>query len=193
MNVSQASDASKNFGLTEPEFNELCAKLKKGNELLFETTFMTHFEKAMIYLTKVNGASQNDAYDVVMNVLIEFRKRILDDKVKYGNLKFMFTQMCVQRYKREKSAKWNVDDYFYVSQYESEAIDEEVFSLLEESMTRLGDQCRNIIADIYYLRKSYKNLEEKYNTTAANLRKQKERCMTKLKMNLRQLLKRTQG
>lgn len=192
MNINQASDTSKNFGLTKAEFNRLCVRLKEGDELLFETTFMTHFEQAMNYLKKVNGALHNDAYDIVMNVLIEFRKRILDDKVKYGNLKFMFTQMCVQRYKRQKTDKWNVDDYFYVSQYETNVIDEEMFTMLEEAMNELGDRCRKIIEEIYYLRSSYKSLEQKYNIAASNLRKQKERCMTKLKMNLRQLLNRAQ-
>jgi len=189
MNKSVKDDISlKNFGLTESEFDDLFNKLRNGDELLFETTFLTHFEPAMKYLMNSTGAIHDDAYDVTMNVLIEFRKRILDGKVKYGNLKFMFTQMCVQRYKREKSKKLDVDDYTYFNQYEDYVIDEEVYTLLDKSMSKIGEQCRKIIEDVYYSKISYKVLAEKYMITAANLRKQKERCMTKLKMNLRQSL-----
>jgi len=183
----KGDDSLKNFGLTALEFDDLCIKLQEGNELLFETAFMTHFELAMKYLMRKNGATHNDAYDVVMDVLIEFRKRILDNKVKYGNLKFMFTQMCVQRYKREKSKKLDVEEYAHIIQHES-FIDEEVFTLLDKAMDKLGEQCQKIIRDVYHTKISYKKMEKKYKKTAANLRKQKERCLTKLKMNLRQSL-----
>lgn len=191
MKAKDKGDVSlKNFGLTESEFKELSEKLNNGNELLFETTFMTHFELAMTYLMNTNGASHDDAYDIVMNVLIEFRKRILDGKVKYGNLKFMFTQMCVQRYKREKAKKLDTEEYTYISQYEEHVIDEEVYELLDKSMDKLGERCQQIIEAVYYSKISYKLLAEQYEVTAANLRKQKERCMTKLKMNLRQAINR---
>ena len=184
----KGSDLSKNFGLTESEYNDLYNKLNSGDELLFEVTFMTHFEPAMKYLMNMNGASHDDAYDVVMNVLIEFRRRILDGKVKYGNLKFMFTQMCVQRYKREKGKKLDVTEYGYLSEYQDEPIDEELYQLLDKAMDKLGERCQQIIQDVYYAKTAYKVLEKKYKTTAANLRKQKERCITKLKMSLRQSL-----
>ena len=187
-NRDKGDDFLKNFGLTEEEYIELCHKMQQGNELLFETTFMTHFELAMKYLVHSHGAIHDDAYDVVMNVLLEFRKRILDGKVKYGNLKFMFTQMCVQRYKREKAKKLDTEEYVYISQYEDPVIDEEVYELLDKSMDRLGERCKKIIEDIYYSRLAYKALEEKYQATAANLRKQKERCLSKLKLSIRQSL-----
>lgn len=191
MDKSVKDDSSmKNFGLTEAEFTELYDKLISGDELFFETTFMTHFKPAMKYLMNTHGAIHDDAYDIVMNVLIEFRKRVIDGKVKYGNLKFMFTQMCVQRYKRDKGKKLDTEHYAYLNQYEDHVIDEEAFTLLDNAMNKIGEQCRQIIEDVYYGKIAYKVLSEKYKVTAANLRKQKERCLTKLKMNLRQSLNR---
>ena len=178
----------KNFGLSFEEFEHLVEQLRSGNESLFETTFLRHFEMAMNYLKTKLNANRDNAYDVTMNVMIEFRARIIEGKVKYGNLQFIFTKMCSQRYMRMMGKKLDVDEYSYISQHEDKAIDEETYELLDKSMNKMGETCQNIIQDIYYKKLSYKELEEKYDKKASSLRKQKERCITKLKMLLRQAL-----
>ncbi len=177
----------KNFGLSEGKFNEMVELLIQGNETIFEKAFLNHFERTMQYLVNKNGASQEVAYDITMNTLLEFRKRILLRKVSYGNLNFLFTQMCSQRFKREMSKKVDHDTYNQVNSSEA-TFDEDMFVLLEKTMLKLGENCQSLIQDVYYNKLSYKDMEIKYDKASATLRKQKERCITKLKMLIRQNL-----
>lgn len=178
----------KNFGLSFEEFEDLVEELRKGNESLFETTFLRHFEMAMNYLKSKLSADRDNAYDVTMNVMLEFRSRLIEGKVKYGNLQFIFTKMCSQRYMRMMGKKLDVDEYTYINKHEDKPIDEETFQLLDKSIEKMGDACKKIIHDIYYKKLNYKDLEQKYDKSSSSLRKQKERCITKLKMLLRQSL-----
>lgn len=179
---------SKNFGLTEIQFNKMTIELMQGKESLFEKAFLNHFDRSMKYLINKNGSDKEIAYDITMNTLLEFRKRLLQGKVKYGNLNFLFTQMCSQRYKREMSKKIDNDTYNQVNSNDP-SFDEEMFELLDNTMEKLGTDCQSIIKDVYYNKISYKDLESKYSKATTALRKQKERCITKLKMLIRQKLK----
>jgi len=180
--------SKQNFDLSESQFEELLQEMQNGNEILFEQTFLAHFEYAMKYLMNKHKASRDNAYDVVMNVMIEFRNRLLDGKIRYGNLSFMFSQMCTQRYRRQMGHKLDVEDYTYQSSIEETTIDEETFEALDSALEKLGENCQKIIKDVYFNKKSFKDLAKAYDTAAATLRKQKERCITKLKMLLRQKL-----
>lgn len=178
---------TKNFGLTEDQFTEMIGALNQGSERLFEQAFLNHFDRSMNYLITKNGADREVAYDITMNTLLEFRKRMIQGKVKYGNLNFLFTQMCSQRYKREMGKKIDHDTYQQVN-LEDETFDEETFALLDKTMEKMGEECQSLIQDVYYNKLSYKDMESKYSKASAALRKQKERCITKLKMLIRQNL-----
>ena len=188
VDIKDSGKSKQNFDLSEAQFEELLFEMKAGNEILFEQTFLAHFEYAMKYLMNKHKASRDNAYDVVMNVMIEFRQRILDNKIRYGNLTFMFSQMCTQRYRRQMGQKLDVEDYTYQSQIPETSIDEDTFLALDDALEKLGENCQKIVKDIYYNQKSFKDLEIMYGTAAATLRKQKERCITKLKMLLRQII-----
>lgn len=177
----------KNFGLTEIQFATMIEELIQGHETLFEKAFLNHFDRSMKYLINKNGANKEVAYDITMNTLLEFRKRLLQGKVKYGNLNFLFTQMCSQRYKREMSKKIDNETYQQVNA-DDPTFDEEMYELLDKTIQKLGADCQSLIKDVYYNKISYKDLESKYSKAITALRKQKERCITKLKMLIRQNL-----
>ena len=178
---------TKNFGLSEDQFNVMIDDLIQGKENLFEQAFLNHFERSMNYLINKNGAGKEEAYDITMNTLLEFRKRLLEGKVSYGNLNFLFTQMCSQRYKREKGKKIDNETYEQVNS-DTPTFDEETYQLLDEALSKMGDNCQSLIQDVYYNKLSYKVMESKYSKAMTALRKQKERCITKLKMLIRQKL-----
>ena len=180
--------ASKNFGLSEDQFYTMINELHSDGEKLFEQAFLNHFERSMNYLINKNGAERETAYDITMNTLLEFRKRLVQGKVKYGNLNFLFTQMCSQRYKREMGKKIDHETYQQVNS-EDQEFDEETFVLLDKTIQKMGTECQSLIQDVYYNKLSYKDMESKYSKASAALRKQKERCITKLKMLIRQNLK----
>ncbi len=185
--VEKNNLSEKNFGLSEKQFEVMISDLNNSNDKLFEQAFLNHFERSMKYLINKHNAENNVAYDVTMNTLLELRKRIIQGKVSYGNLNFLFTQMCVQRYKRLMGKKVDFDRYQKVNTNDEE-FDDEMFDLLDEALGKMGEECRAIIKDVYYNKIAYKTLESKYSKTAAALRKQKERCIIKLKMLIRQNL-----
>ena len=178
---------NRNFGLSEIHYNEMAIKLKQGNEKLFEQAFLNHFERSMSYVIKKFNAEKEIAYDITMNTLLELRKRIIQGKVQYGNLNFLFTQMCAQRYKREMGRKIDNDTYTQVNSNNQE-FEEETYEILDQVLSKMGEDCKSIIQDVYYNKTAYKEMETKYAKSASALRKQKERCITKLKMLIRQKL-----
>lgn len=185
--------AHKNFNLLESEFNELKLELQSGNEELFKQVFLSHFDYALNYVINKFNAEYNLAYDISMNTLLEFRHRIIKDKVSYGNLNFLFTQMCSQRYQRSmaKNIKKVAISRGVENSIEDNSapdLSEEMIAHLDKAMEMMGENCQEILRKIYYENLSYNTLESIYNKKAATLRKQKERCMTYLKMLIRKTL-----
>ncbi len=172
----------KNFGLTEVNFNVLLEELNNGNDALFEKVFLTHFQACQIYLIRNYNASKEDAYDATMNTLLEFHDRLKGGKVKYGNLRFLFTRMACQVYikwiKKEKVKESIID--FNLQDAPNE-LDEESFKILDKAWENLGEQCKNLLKGFYYKDISLNHIAESMQKSHAATRKQKQRCVQKLR------------
>jgi|GEM_PF-2103703 len=169
---------SKNFNLTEKSFNDLVTKLKHGDESVFEHVFLSHMNDCISFIKNKFKIDHEVAYDVSMDALIAFRKKLIGDKIKYGNLRFLFTQMASQLYlkqikKEEKQSHVTsiFEDYNY----------EEDLNILEKALDKMGEGCIELIKLNFYEKLSLKEIAEIQSKTAVALRKQKQRCLTKLK------------
>lgn len=185
--------AQKNFNLLEQEFLLLKKELQSGNESLFKQVFLSQFEYSLNYVIKKYNAEYDVAYDITMNTLLEFRNRIIKDKISYGNLSFLFTQMCSQRYQRamksnNKVTKISKHIERSLTDTDDSSISSEMIEQLDIAMDKMGENCKDILMKFYYENMSYKSLESVYNKNASALRKQKERCVTYLKMLIRKSL-----
>lgn len=171
---------SKNFGLSETAFEQLLLQLQKGEHQLFENIFLNHFRDCMHYVINKCKAPQEDAYDVTMETLLDFRKRLIAGKIQYGNLKFLFTQMAIQKYlkwiKKEKQQPKLTETI--VDPLED---DTEDLQLLEKSWGKLGDQCQDLLKGFYYQNTPLNQLAEVLQKTPAAIRKQKQRCVDRLR------------
>ncbi len=172
----------KNFGLTEPIFNELLVNLQKGEDDLFEQLFLSHFEDCMKYLQRTYRASHEDAYDATMETMLEFLKRMKAGKVVYGNLRFLFTQMASQVYLKwlKKERPKSQLDGLEVA-IETDEIDEETLQVLHKSWEGLCVDCKAILKNFYYDGISLKAMAGRLEKSPAALRKQKQRCVEKLR------------
>lgn len=180
------SETDKNFGLTEIQFNKMVRLLKQGDESLFRHVFLSHFDSCMAYLKNKCSATHEDAYDASMDTLVEFHKRLLADKVSYGNLRFLFTRMAVQIYwKWIKKENLNKDLEGFDLGEELPQLDAETLMILNKAWEKLGDNCREILQAFYYESTNLKELAEKMEKSHAALRKQKERCVTVLRSNFK--------
>jgi RNA polymerase sigma factor (sigma-70 family) len=185
------SAPAKNFGLRPEEFDNLVAQLKVGDETLFQTIFLAHFEDCMKYLTNKFGIQQSIAYDMTMDALILFRRKLLEGKIGYGNIRFLFTQMACQLYLKSINKKATHTDISeagdLIEQEQDDLFDDESLGLLDQAWDQLCEDCRGLLKRFYYHKATLKEIAEEQQKTAAALRKQKQRCVEKLRKHFNEL------
>lgn len=178
------SQADKNFGLTEAEFNRLAESLSQGDQRLFERVFLTHYKECLNYLMTKDGVPHEEAYDLTMDTLIRFRDLIIAKKITYGNLRYLFTRMARQAYlrgqKKTDRTTCMTDVCLELAEDEPELSPEE-FDLLGRAFKSLGEDCRALLRSFYYLKRSLKDIAVEENRSPAAVRKQKSRCVTTLR------------
>ena len=176
-----------NFGLKKADFDQLESDLQGGNEKLFETIFVQHFESCRSYLMRECSAQSDDAYDVTVETIIKFRQMLVENKIQYGNLRFYFTKMAKDAYLKiiAKNKKMPVGELVENeadrAEESTEAFDEEQTIALEKSWAQLGDDCRNLLRQHIQEGFQLKEIAQAMAQSEVNMRKRKERCMTKLK------------
>ncbi|MFK8004938.1 MAG: RNA polymerase sigma factor [Saprospiraceae bacterium] len=178
------SNTQKNIGLTEGKFNQLVHDLQNGNELLFEKIFVSFFKKNQNILKAKYNASHEDAYDCVMWALLRMRQMLIEGKISYGNLNNYFIRMSVTRYIKTNSRKKEYSMEIVPEPEESEAstFDDETMTQLEKAWAKLGPPCKELLKGFYYDKLELKKLTEILNdSSTANTRKRKERCLKKLR------------
>ena len=168
-----------NFGLTEGSFKELCTKLKEGDETIFELIFLKHFDDCVQFLKRKYKIDHTTAYDVSMDTILEFRQKLIQEKIKYGNLRFLFTSMAGQIYLKTIRSRKN--DENLTSLFESENLEDD-FIILEKALSDLGEGCQKLLKQNIYDGLELKEIAFLYGKTAAAIRKQKERCVGRLKL-----------
>lgn len=180
----------KNFGLSAEEFAELLDSLREGDNRLYEQIFLRHFEECRYYLCQYDGATPEEAYDIVMEVMLRFHDMLLTGKAKYGNLRYLFTLMAHQDYARSKKGGNRLREL----QPEQKELPDEVvgfsqeeYNILYRAFRSLGRNCRSLLEAFYFTRRNLKEVAEDQGRSATAVRKQKSRCMAKLRQNFHHL------
>lgn len=174
----------RNFGLGEEEFDRLLDELKNGKETLFEEIFLKNFQDTCLYLKNKCNIHYDRAYDITMNTLLEFRIRLMDDKVVYGNLRFLFRQMAYHNFVktvREQNKFEKFRSLKKVRTLGASRIDSTMFELLDKAYEMLSVGCRSLLDKFYFLGESYEQLAHDEDLSYGAIRKRKERCLSKLK------------
>ena len=172
----------KNFGLTEQGFKDLLYGLQNGDDILFEQVFLTHFNDCRIFLMRKYKASAENAYDVTMDTLLLFYNGLKSGKIVYGNLRFLFTQMAGQVYLKwiKKDHLVELPEYLDIED-DTEQFDETTLIILNKAMENLETEEQSLLKAFYYEGISLKNIAQQWNKNPAAVRKQKQRCVEKLR------------
>lgn len=179
---SMGKKLEQNFGLSELEFERMAAALRAGDKSMFEFVFLAHFAACRRYVCKTYGASLEDAYDATMDTLMEFHHRLAEGKIQYGNLRYLFTKMAGQRYQRSQRA-WSEAQSIPADALASEnTLAHEADSILEKAWDKLCEECRRVLKDFYYDKKNLNVLAEEMGKDHSAMRKQKQRCVDKLRV-----------
>ena len=182
--LKNRKESKSNFGLTEDEFNEVLNQLKAGNEDLFLKIFVTHFQECRFYLIDKFGVTKEKSYDICMDTLVEFRSKLLSNKIKFGNLRFLFTRMAVNNFLDEtkKAQKVNEAIEVFMDQKGADVSEtHEYFDLLKKAINSLSDDQKSLVEALFYSQKDLKEIAEEQNVSYANIRKMKQRVLTKLR------------
>lgn len=178
----------KNFGLSPNDFERLVYDLKRNEAGFFKTVFLKHFRECMAFLQRQNGASSDDAYDATMDALIQFRRLLVEGKLRYGNLRYLFTKMASQIYLKNKK-KFQVQEMeisdMEMVEPDSAGEDQENIALLNTAWAELGPNCQELLKLHYYGQMKLAEIATHKNKTPAAIRKQKERCIEQIRSILR--------
>lgn len=176
-------ELAKNFQLSENQFEDLLMKLHEGDNALFKQVFTAHASDCIQYLKVTYRAEHDEAYDAMLDTMISFRQRLVDGKVKYGNLRFLFLQMASQHFVRLQTQKSKTvsTDQFEDSIEEEVNITEGQLKMLESAWTQLGDLCRQLLKMNFYDGLKLNEIALKMEKSDVAIRKQKERCLEQLK------------
>ncbi|MEL7249500.1 MAG: hypothetical protein AAFO03_13825 [Bacteroidota bacterium] len=180
---SQKNLEAKNFGLSPDDFQLLLEELWSGRDELYQRVFLSHFKDCLTFLKKQYRASHQDAYDASMDTLLIFCDRLKRGRIKYGNLRFLFTQMAGQVYLKNnrqntKYADW--PDHLDMSTETTENIPDDALKAFEKAWPQLGEPCRGLLKAFFYDKQKLKDIAQRQARSEVALRKQKQRCMGKL-------------
>ena len=185
----QGAKPGQNFGLLEDEFEEMVKELKNGNEFLFEKVFLAQFKVCMKYLMNRYNIGHDQAYDVSMDALLKFRKRLLEGKISYGNMRFLFTRMASQFLSNSSKNHTVFIDEYEEKPDDNNPVDDDVLDALDKAWSQLCDECRKILDNFYYKRISLKSLAAGIGKSETALRKRKQRCLEKLRVQFKYYFK----
>lgn len=174
------SASNQNFGLTKSDFEAVVEKLKGGDESLFETIFLAHFEDCMTYLKSTFKCIHEVAYDTTMDTLVEFRHKILCDKISYGNLKYLFTRMACNAYIKTTVKENKLKEIFLQADEDFEIFEEQLASL-KKAWNEISAEEKKLLEKYYYLDIPLNKIAELDKKSDASLRKQKQRAVEKLR------------
>lgn len=192
----QRDQPKKNFGLTSEAFEVHLQQLKTGDEKLFEVIFKSHFEMCRNFLIREMGADEDVAYDITLDTLMKFRRNLIADKIKYGNMAGLFTIDARNTYLRsiEKSKK---NQYLPIESQEDELAEEdddaetdaEKINALRHAIQKIGADCYELLNWHYYLKLPLKMIadnrslrgDEKF-INEASVKTKIAECRKKLKL-----------
>ena len=190
--VLKMPNSKDNFGLTKKEFDRFVEKVKDGDESLFIQVFNVHFKSSVRYIQNKFNISEESAYDICMDTMIEFRSKLKSGKINYGNIRFLYTKMAVHRYLDDLKRKSKINEAIGIFLGDRKAFiftDSEFLVILNLAVDRLEFAQRHMIKEIFYSGKDIDQILSENHITYSTFRKRKQRALEKLKKTFLELLK----
>lgn len=166
--AKQTQDSTKNFGLSQPQFDELCLRLESGDETLVEVIFKSHFDTCRLFLVKKMGASAETAYDVTKDTLLKFRKNLLAGKIRYGNLSALFTidarntyLRWKQRQQKHQTVEFEEHLFQIADESDPEPYDADLLNKLKTALKNMGEDCSELLNWHYFLELPLRTIAER--------------------------------
>lgn len=177
----------KNFGLSLEEFQTMVERMRAGDEILFEQIHAAQFAYCQHKLQQFEGLTEWEAYDATMETLLHVRDLLLRDKLRYGNLRFLFVRIAKQFHERGRKKTSVIrslsDSEYALAEDFDHHYDAETFDQLERAFRQLGAACKALLTAFYFKRQALKDIAQEEGLSYESLRQQKSRCVKTLRKN----------
>jgi RNA polymerase sigma factor (sigma-70 family) len=172
---------AQNFGLSIDDFKHMLAQLREGADQLFEHIFMSHFDDCRRFIASKYAIDLDVSYDITMDTMLEFRLKLIQDKITYGNLRYLFTRMASNNYLSKIGAEKRLKQIL-ISEEVDEIYHEERFDKLGMAWENLEEAEKKILTQFYYEDRSLKEIADTAQLNDAAVRKKKQRAMDTLRL-----------
>ena len=146
--------------MSEPDLTALAESLKKGKNQVLEPIFRENRKYCIDKLVLDKGCKPEEAEDIYIESIMNFREKILSDKVTYlTDIKYYLAQTCINMFlvRIEQKKRWkrnlpDVERFFYESDYlvdESKQEHESALKMAKKAWASLGEKCKDIIHYFY--------------------------------------------
>lgn len=174
---------------------ELLTGLANGSDDTLTHLYRLYFPMVLHFVT-TNSGSEDDARDIYQEVLI-----VLYEKVRSGSLTLhcqlktylysvgrrLWLKQLAQRSRfMVRDIETPASDEFVLEQINDDLTDHQErdrqFTLMADSLDRLGEPCRTLLDDFYIQQLSMQDITEKFGyTNTDNAKTQKYKCLMRLK------------
>ncbi|SFE39821.1 RNA polymerase sigma factor [Spirosoma endophyticum] len=175
--------------------DELLLGLADGSDDALGQLYRRYFPMVLHFVTS-NSGNEDDAKDIYQEALI-----VLYEKVRSGSLELhcqlktylysigrrLWLKQLAQRSRFViRDVETPASDEMAIDQLNDDLIDHEErdrqFTLMADSLGRLGEPCRTLLDDFYIQHLSMQDITEKFGyTNADNAKTQKYKCLMRLK------------
>ena len=188
--------------MTRDDFDHLVSQLKKGDNSVLAA--LQSYQPDCIGLVRNKSGqtcSFDEAYDIFIDSVLDFRKNVLKGKVEYGNVKAYLQRMCYNKwlaFSRKKARiqqkEEQVKRKLYVVGSDSEPEEkaendkEKKLGMIKKAMQILSDKCRQMLQLAIVEGCKMQEIARIMELANANVAKTtKSRCYKKLLSEIRQM------
>ncbi|MEL7003162.1 MAG: hypothetical protein AAFN93_10570, partial [Bacteroidota bacterium] len=165
--------------MSEYDLKALSNALKKGQNQVLEPIFKENYHYCIDNLVQGKGCNPEEAEDLYLESIMNFREKILAGKVTYlTDIKYYLLQTCINMFlvRVEQKKRWernipDVERFFYESDYlidEDEQHHEHELKIARQVWKALGEKCKDIIHYFYVDRLRMNEIAELMGFASAN-------------------------
>jgi RNA polymerase sigma factor (sigma-70 family) len=176
--------------ITNPQ-NIILQDLKERKSSAFKQVYQDYFGMIKYFVLK-NSGKEDDVSDVFQDgLVILYEKLNTPGFVLTCSLKTFLYAVCrlvwLKKLREQNRMPSSIKDIEKVEDIavddETERLEHSKMVLVEKALTKLGENCRQILEHFYYLKASMKDIALKFGyTNEDNAKNQKYKCLQRLKL-----------
>jgi RNA polymerase sigma factor (sigma-70 family) len=173
--------------------NDIVIAIQNNNEQLLKQLYQANYKKVEYYVLQ-NSGSIDQAKDLYQDAFMSMWQNVKDDKFVPQNETalqgYLYTIAKNKWTDYLRSARFkkttSIPDNFQASEEELDSNyfeneNEKKQHLISVAFKNLGEECKRVLQQFYFEKKSLKNIASQFNIGENSVRNKKYRCIQKLK------------